>query len=353
MPGAAVRSAGAGHEPDAATREVLERAWACRQAHRPPVIRFDTLVGTRSVSVTGLACGSNCAHCGGHYLEDMLSPAEARRLAAASAAAGGGRGPNDPGSGRDRGPAVRSWLVSGGCDAAGRVPLLEDEVLLEELGRAGRLNLHAGLVRSEAEAEAIARHATAVSFDFVVDDETIEDVYGFRGVAGRDFVRSFELLSAHVKVLPHVLIGLAGGRIKGEGAALRELARLGADGVVLLVLIPTEGSRFAGVKPPPAREAARVLAEARLLFPEGTVQLGCMRPKGSYRAALDRLAVRAGVDRIAVPTPAAVREAEARGLKIVWSEECCVFDDPATPGLAAGRPAAGAPVGHGRGEEGN
>jgi hypothetical protein len=50
-----------------------------------------------------------------------------------------------------------------------------------------------------------------------------------------------------------------------------------------------------------------------------------MRPKGRYRAELDLLAVRAGLDRIAVPTPGAVREATSLGLRPVWSEECCVF----------------------------
>ncbi len=305
------------------TRELLERAWKCRLAHRPREIRFDSLVATKAVSVTGPACASNCAHCGGHYLEDMLTPEDALRLARAQGQAGGDRAQ----VGNDRGH-VQSWLVSGGCDAAGRVPLLADEAFLDELARSGRLNLHAGLVRTPDQVRAIARHAQAVSFDFIVDDETIEEVYGFPGVTGADFIRSFELLSAATHVLPHVLVGIKGGRIKGEVAALRELARLGAEGVVLLVLIPTEGSRFEKVQPPNLDDVARVLAEARLLLPDAPVQLGCMRPKGAYRAALDVLAVRAGVDRIAVPTPAAVREAEAWGLVPVWSQECCVFESP-------------------------
>lgn len=295
---------------DAETRGLVEQAWRVRLTRRPPVIRFDSLLGTKAVSVTGRSCGRDCAHCGGHYLEDMLTPERARDLLA-----------------RAEGRAVRSWLVSGGCDRQGRVPLLEHEDLLRELAAAsGRLNLHTGLVRNEAEARAVARYAGAISFDFVVDDATIQEVYGLPGVTGRDFIRSFELVSAEAPVLPHLLIGLAGGRVKGESRALRELARLGAAGVVLLVLIPTEGSRFAGLQPPPLAEVVRVIAEARVLLPEVPVQLGCMRPKGAYRASLDVLAVRAGVDRIAVPTPAAVREAAALGLEAVWSEECCVFD---------------------------
>lgn len=301
-----------GNELDPVTDELVARAWETRLARRPREIRFDTLARTRAVSVTGPACGANCAHCGGHYLRAMLTPREARRLAGV-------------GSEGDPESPVRSWLVSGGCDQTGQVPLLEEGDLLRELGRSGRLNVHAGLVRTRDEARAIARQATAISFDFVVDTPTIEDVYGFPGITGDDFIRSYKLLAAETRVLPHVLIGLWGGRVRGELAALRELASLGAGGVVLLVLIPTRGSRFGSVDPPPLSEVARVMAEARLLLPEAPVQLGCMRPKGRYRAALDVLAVRSGVDRIAVPTPAARREAEALGLRPVWSSECCIF----------------------------
>ncbi len=304
---------------DRETRALVSRGWEVRLAERPGYIGFDSLRRTRAVSVTGAVCGSGCAHCGGRYLERMLGPAEARRLAAS------------PGE-------VRSWLVSGGCGPDGTVPLLDHELLLESLGRAGRVNLHTGLVRTPNEARALARWAGAVSLDFTVDGEAIASVYGFRGVRARDFVRAYELLAAETVVMPHVLIGLAGGRVRSEIEALRTLARMGAPGVVLLVLIPTPGTRFGTLPPPPLGDAVRVMAEARLLFPDRPVHLGCMRPKGSYREALDRLAVRAGVDRIAVPTPRAVRDAVGLGFEPVWSEECCVFP---LPGAVSGtRPPA-------------
>jgi len=287
----------------------IRRAWKVREDSRPREIRFDTLKATRSVSVTGPTCGADCAHCGGHYLKTMLTPPEARRLA---------------GHARADAP-VKSWLVSGGCRLDGSVPLFGEEPLLEELGRTGRLNLHTGLVRTDDEARALAAHAAAVSLDFTVDQEAIDEVYGFQDVQAGDFIRSYQLLATHTRVTPHVLIGLNGGRVKGEPEALAELARLGAEAVILLVLIPTAGSRYEDLEPPPLEEVAEVAAEARLLLPEASVGLGCMRPKGSYRERLDLLAVRAGVDRIAVPTPAAVREAERLGLSAIWSDQCCVF----------------------------
>ncbi len=313
------------------------------------VIRFDRLVGTKAVSVTGRACGSNCAHCGGYYLRTMWTPDQARKAAReelerraastfprAGAAAGGadragGAGPVDAAPPRAGGhPPIRSWLVSGGCGRDGRVPLLRGEDLLEELGRVGPLNLHAGLVRDDEEARAIGRLASVVSFDFTVDTATIREVYGFPGVSGEQFAKSFGLLHRHARVTPHVLIGLSGGHVRGEAEALRELRRQGVERVVLLVLIPTKGSRFEGASLPPLADVERVIGLAVELFGAGA-GLGCMRPKGAYRASLDVAAVRAGVGRIAVPTPAAVREAERLGLEAVWSEECCAFEREGRP----------------------
>jgi uncharacterized radical SAM superfamily protein len=68
-----------------------------------------------------------------------------------------------------------------------------------------------------------------------------------------------------------------------------------------------------------------ILTEARLRFPDKPLHLGCMRPHGKYRAQLDPLAVRAGVNKIVSPVREAVQLAEELGLSIVQGRECCVF----------------------------
>ena len=67
------------------------------------------------------------------------------------------------------------------------------------------------------------------------------------------------------------------------------------------------------------------MAEARLRFPGASLQLGCMRPQGAYRQALDVLAVRAGLNLIVNPTRTAYAEARERGLQWNTMHECCVF----------------------------
>jgi len=50
-----------------------------------------------------------------------------------------------------------------------------------------------------------------------------------------------------------------------------------------------------------------------------------MRPGGEYRSRLDALAVRAGVNGIVQPAPAARRLAASLGLEAVPGDECCVL----------------------------
>ena len=51
--------------------------------------------------------------------------------------------------------------------------------------------------------------------------------------------------------------------------------------------------------------------------------MGCGRPRGAHAARLDELALRAGVDNIAVPAPETAELAMAMGRKPIWRHTCC------------------------------
>lgn len=276
--------------------------WETRARNFAPSIRFSYPRKTRAVSVTGGECRLNCAHCGGHYLRSM------EPLAAAL---------SQPHSG------VRSFLISGGCTAQGKVPIFEHLAELEALKGDRRFNVHAGLV-DEGEIAAIARIADCVSFDFIGDDATISEVLGINRTVA-DYVRCYRELRAKCTVIPHICIGLHGGEIRGEDRVLELLDELGADGLTFIVLKPTKGTRFAGCTPPSIREVCGILAKARQMFPRVAIKLGCMRPVGGYRQELDQWAVRTGVNDIVNPAPAAVRLAQSLGLAVARGEECCVL----------------------------
>lgn len=282
--------------------EALARAWRIRQTNFPPVLYASYPLDTAVISLTGTWCALDCAHCGRHYLEHMVPVGEA--LA--------------------RVQGATSCLISGGCDPRGRVPVVGRHLeALRQVRPGRRLNWHVGLI-GEAEAEAIAPLVDVVSFDFVGDDATIREVYGLEATV-EDYRRTYEMLRRRFRVVPHVTIGLRGGKLGHEEPALEALATMGAEELVLLILIPTPGTRYAACRPPAPEEAARLFVRARELLPHAWIGLGCMRPHGTYRDAVDVLAVQAGLNGLVSPSRPALEEAEHRGLRVVRTRECCVF----------------------------
>jgi len=283
-----------------ALEKLLAQAWKVRQAFFPDRVEFIAPNRTLSVSVTGGSCLLNCAHCAGIYLQEMVPLEKALS------------------SKRGR---EKSYLVSGGCDRQGKVPLLDHWVELEELSVRGPLNLHTGLV-NEDEAYRLAKIARVISFDFVGDKETINAVYDLP-VTVDDYLYSYRCLQKYSSVIPHLCIGLNAGKIKGEYEALRLLRQEAVEAISMIIFRPTAGTAFSDCLPPPPEEVAFFIATARLMFPFTPLYLGCMRPGGRYRETLDSLALKAGVNKIVLPAPAARFQAAKLGLEISISEECC------------------------------
>ena len=285
----------------AVTPHRWREAWAARRCHHRPTITFDRPTRTLPVSVTGSYCALQCAHCGGRYLRHMRPIDDAAKPGALDGAT--------------------SLLVSGGCDAAGRVPVLEHLETLRRLGDGRRLNWHLGLI-DEATMRAVAPLADVVSFDVVGDADTAREVYGL-DVGLDTYLETLRMMRRHARVVPHITVGLRAGRLSGEMAAVSALAAEGVEALVFIVLIPTEGTAFARCAPPAVEDVADVLLEARVRLPQARLTLGCMRPHGAYRQAVDEVAVRAGLNGVVNPTRVAERVAEELGLAITWGNECC------------------------------
>ncbi len=282
--------------------DLLEQAWQIRRENFKPEVEFTYPRLTLAVRTTGPECPLNCAHCGGHYLKGMVPLNRALLLE-------GGR--------------YQSYLLSGSCDDRGRVPHREKWQQVLELARRGALNIHSGLV-GEEDARLLGQVAKTVSFDFAADSETIARVYGLHATA-EDYLQSYRRLRRFARVVPHLCIGLLGGRIQGEYRALELLRKEGVEALSFIVFRPTPGTALERSSPPPLEEVARVLATARVTFPHTPLYLGCLRPGGVYREKLDCLALQAGINKIVQPAPAARRLAEKLGLQPARGEECCAL----------------------------
>ncbi|MGF7185085.1 hypothetical protein GGQ84_001171 [Desulfitispora alkaliphila] len=279
-----------------------QEAWMLRKRNFPNSIQFDYPEGTKVVSLTGSSCELQCAHCGGHYLKNMIPALDYFN--------------NSPKQGK-------SVLISGGCNSDGTVPLKEHWKYIASEKQRKKVNLHTGLI-SEMEAAQISEIADVISFDYLGDNETIKEVYGLNATVA-DYRASYNNLSRQVKVLPHICIGIRSGELSGEFNALKMLKEDGACGIVFIVFTPTKNTKFQDKSPPKLEEVGKVIATARKMFPDIPIHLGCMRPRGRYRAELDLLALKCGVNKIVMPTKAVVEAAEAEGLTITKGEECCVL----------------------------
>jgi hypothetical protein len=264
-----------------------------------------------TISVTGNACALDCKHCGGKVLGTML-PAETPAKLFETAE-------------KIKREGAVGCLISGGCLPNGSVPL---EQFIPVLGRIKRelgltVVVHTGIVNTgTAEALKEAEVDTAL-IDVIGSNETIRQVCNLN-VTVNDYEDSLKApSSAGLHFVPHVIVGLHKGMLKGEFQALKTIRRFDPSALVVIAFMPIRGTQMENVKPPKSSAIARVIASARVMFPETPLALGCMRPKGKHRAETDVLALKAGADAIAFPSEESIRYAESHGMEVSCSPYCC------------------------------
>ncbi|NPA32831.1 MAG: radical SAM protein [Aquificae bacterium] len=265
------------------------------------------------ISVTGRNCELMCDHCASKILWHMIpatSPEELVRVGKELKRKG-----------------IEGVLVSGGSDKDGFVPLWDFfdamRYLKEELGML--LTCHVGLVDEKYVEGLLRAGVDAVLLDIIGDDETIAQVYKLPHKSTKDYERSLSLLKeAGLRIVPHVIVGLHYGKIKGEFRAIDMIAKHEPDALVLVVVMPYYGkARFQLVPPPSAEETARVILYARRSIPSSPLVVGCARPAGPERVKLDAYAVLGGVNGIAFPAEGILTFSRSLGLEPVVSPNCC------------------------------
>jgi uncharacterized radical SAM superfamily protein len=264
-----------------------------------------------SVSVTGASCALRCKHCGGHYLAGMQgvdTPSKLKEFCVKHEANGG-----------------VGVLVSGGSDPQGRVPLGKFYGALSWVKENTGLivNLHTGLLDSRQAEEIASTGVDIVSVDVVGSDETIRRVYGLDATVD-DYAKTLSALkeASEANVVPHICVGLDFGEMRGEARAIELASEIEPEIIVILGLIPTKDTAMESVDPPSREDLAKVVAAARLMSPESGVALGCMRPRVDKDLS-EMLAIRAGVDRLVLPTRATVEAAAAEGFEVKHLDGCC------------------------------
>ncbi|MCF8033655.1 MAG: hypothetical protein K9K66_05345 [Desulfarculaceae bacterium] len=264
-----------------------------------------------AVSITGKSCSLGCDHCRGRLLRTMRPARDADQLYALGLklAAQGQEG----------------MLLSGGSDPQGHLPW--DKVLpaIERLSADTELILTAHVGRID--------RGTAKALKQAGVRQALVDVVGSEGTAQRvlhladGLAGQSETLAAcqeaGLELAPHIILGLDHGHLHGEEHALELVAELEPKRVVFVVLMPLKGTPLAQATPPSPQEVAGFLAQARERLPRIRHHLGCARPRGRHRRELDALAVRAGINALAIPSDGALDQAREMGVKVSFRDTCC------------------------------
>jgi uncharacterized radical SAM superfamily protein len=265
-----------------------------------------------SISVSGTACALNCEHCKAGVLKGMTAlpyfDGSLFDLCAGLAQRG-----------------ARGVLISGGSDKKGRVPLLPHIPDMIRIRRELELaiRVHVGLPDEETCAALAEVGIDGAMIDVIGHQDTIREVYHLDSTPEAYEAALEHLENNAVPTVPHIILGLHFGRMLGEWRALEMIGRHSPKLLVLVILMPLTGTSMAITQPPSLDEIGDFFATARKAMPTTPVMLGCARPLGQIKFAIDRLAVDAGLNGIAYPAQGIVEYARQKNLQPCFINACC------------------------------
>ena len=264
-----------------------------------------------TISVTGTSCALKCKHCGGKILQTMHAALSTKELFELCA--------------QLKRDGAKGCLISGGCLPDGSVPLDPFVPTIAAIKRELALTIfvHTGIINLQTAKALKAAGVDAALIDVIGSAQTIRKTLNL-SVTPRDYLVSLKALNeSMLNFVPHVIVGLNGGKLGGEFEALKMISHVKPSAIVIIAFMPIHETAMAKTPPPISSDIAKVTALARLMFPKTPLLLGCMRPKGSARGETDVLALKAGVDGVAFPSEEAIKYAENKGFEVSFSAYCC------------------------------
>lgn len=264
-------------------------------------------------SVTAGACALQCDHCRAGVLAPMIAATSPEMLEEKVEALVLSDG-------------LRGFLLSGGSNRRNEIAYERFWTAVRRIKARHpylRIAAHTALLDDGRARAMEAAGVDVAMMDVIGSADTIRDVYHLdRPVS--DFEASLAALRrTRMRVVPHIVIGLHHGRIRGEAAALEIVARQRVDALVLVIVMPHFAARETPFSLVPPARVAEVFRAARARLGDTPVLLGCARPSGLHKRAVDAYAVMAGVDGIAFPAEGAVALARTLHRPFEQHHACC------------------------------
>jgi uncharacterized radical SAM superfamily protein len=216
-------------------------------------------------------------------------------------------------------------LISGGCLPNGSVPLERFVDAIRRIKRELGLTVfvHTGITDFDMAKKLRNAGVDAALIDVIGSDKTVREIYNLN-VTVKDYEDSLKALhEVGIAFVPHVIVGLHYGKLKGEFHALKMISQFKPAAVVTIAFMPIHETEMEKIEPPKPMDIAKVITVARLMFPQTPLVLGCMRPKGKHHEETDVLAIKAGADAIAFPSEEAIKFAQNQGRDVSFSSFCC------------------------------
>jgi len=272
-----------------------------------------------SISITGIYCALNCKHCQKKLLKGLIpatSPKRFVKICEKLASLG-----------------AKGVLISGGYLMNGKLPVdkFSDAIVKVKKKTSLILIAHTGLLDFNEAKKLVDAGLDGAAVDIVGSRQTTKAIYGIE-IKPKKYVCTLKALErAKTPIIsPHVCVGLHFGELKGELESLRIISRIKPTTIVIIALMPLRGTPLENVKTSPT-DVAKVIAIAKLMFPDVPLTLGCARSKGTDRELIDELAIRAGITNIAIPTKRAIETAHSLKMENEYYSACCAV--PPLPSL--------------------
>ncbi|MCP4219463.1 MAG: radical SAM protein [bacterium] len=271
--------------------------------------------GTRgkypAISITGSQCELQCEHCRGVLLKPMIEALSPEALIEKCL--------------RLNEKNAIGCLISGGSSKNGQLPWDRFAPAIAEIKKKTKLkvSVHTGFLDRPTAETLKEVGVDQALIDVVGADETMKEIfhldYGIEQVE-RSLAAVYEV---GLNVVPHIIIGLHYGELKGEARALEMLKKYKPEMLVFITMMPLPGTELFKLDRPYPEEVAEIIARARLAMPDTTISLGCARPRDKRGEFIELYAIDGGVSRMALYSDEAVQRAEAYGLEITYEKSCC------------------------------
>ena len=302
--------------------ELFKAAWeTARTRHGytfsfylPGMIRYGHERGRYpAISITGNKCELLCEHCKGRLLEPMIktkNPDELVRITQ-----------------KFKRNGAHGILLTGGSDHEGRLPWKRYSAAIKRIHEktALHISVHSGFPDHETCQILKEAGVTQALIDVMGDQNTATQIYHLKGLK-----QVFDALNvineSGLELVPHIVVGLNYGKIEAEHEALKIIRDYQPKALVIVVLTPLKGTPMSEVSPPSPVEIGGLIARARLLMPEVPISLGCERPRNRDGWIMEKLAILAGSNRMAVWSEEAIQTAKDLGLSLRFQSTCCSLD---------------------------